>query len=73
VISLATAGAEELSVERTDVVAIRPSREAQEIRVLMRFTLPEAVVAGGSVDFACVQFDVSCRGRMRLFRLRLFG
>ncbi|MCX5801571.1 MAG: DNRLRE domain-containing protein [Candidatus Eisenbacteria bacterium] len=63
--------ARELVVEATDVVAIRPSVASQDMRLLIKFALPEAL-SRNSVDFACAEFDVGCRGAKGAVSLEAF-
>jgi hypothetical protein len=68
---LTTVEARELFVSATDVVAIRSSVASQDTRLLVRFPLPE-VLAGKSVDFARVGFNVGCRGNKGAVSLEAF-
>lgn len=50
-----------VQVEATEMAVIRPSAESDELRLLLRFSMPE-VLEGGPVDFACVSFEADCAG-----------
>ncbi len=68
---LAPAEARELSLKADEVVGIRPSDTSGELRLLMKFVLPEEL-EGKSVDFACVSFDASCAGEKGAVSLEAF-
>jgi hypothetical protein len=69
--SLATAQAKELLIKADEVTGIRPSHESTDLRLLMKFTLPEEL-GGKSVDFACVSLDVSCAGEKGVVSVEAF-
>ena len=69
--SLTTVEARELFVSATDAIAIRSSVASQDIRLLIKFPLPE-VLAGKSVDFARVEFGAGCKGAKGVVSLEAF-
>jgi hypothetical protein len=70
-LSLGTLEAKELLIKADEVAGIHPSDKSVDLRLLMRFTLPEEL-QGKSVDFACVSFDVSCAGEKGAVSLEAF-
>ena len=70
-LSPATLEAKELLIEADQVAGIRSSAESTDLRLLMRFPMPEKL-AGKSVDFACVFFDVTCAGEKGVVSLEAF-
>ena len=50
-----------LEVDASQVAVIKPSAESNEARVLVQFTLPD-ILAGHSIDFACISFGADCSG-----------
>jgi len=70
-LSLNAAEAKKLFIDAAQVVAIRPSVTSQDMHLLIRFVLPEEL-AKKPVDFACVEFDVSCSGEKKAVSLEAF-
>jgi len=50
-----------LEVDATQVAVIKPTLQSTEARLLIQFAMPQ-VLAGSSVDFACVSFGTDCTG-----------
>ena len=70
-LSLGTLEAKELLIKANEVAGIHPSDKSVDLRLLMRFTLPEEL-RDKSVDFACVSFDASCAGEKGAVSLEAF-
>lgn len=66
-----TVEARELFVEAAQVASIRPSTSSKDMRLLLKFELPAALV-GRSVDFACVSLDASPGGTKGTVSLEAF-
>jgi len=58
---MGTCSSRSLEVEASQVAVIKPSAESSETHLLVQFTLPD-ILAGYSMDFACVSFVADCAG-----------
>ena len=56
-----TSWSRSLEVDASQVAVIKPLAESGEARLLVQFTLPD-ILAGYSIDFACISFGVDCAG-----------
>jgi hypothetical protein len=68
----ADASARSVEVEASQVAAIRPSAESEEVRLLVSFDMPD-VLEGKEVDFACVSFEANCSGNEGMISFQAFA
>ncbi len=55
------ASARTLELEATQVAAIKPAADSDDLRFLVQFDLP-GFLEGRSIDFACISFGADCAG-----------
>ncbi|MFH0779195.1 MAG: DNRLRE domain-containing protein [Candidatus Eisenbacteria bacterium] len=63
---------ETVEIEAQDAAVIGPGGDSDELRLLVRFSMPE-VLSEGTVDFACMMFEADCEGEKGLFSSQAFA